>query len=117
MKRPTKSITRREAPRSRLKPTLPARSKADRSMTQRVPGERIWCVKAQMTPSLSVAPPVFSKVARACARRIEGNRQLAVEFLKKGRNHREAWKARSLLSPIQTWQWNDYGHQLVTVAA
>jgi hypothetical protein len=52
-------------------------------MTQRVPGERIWCVKAQMTPSLSVEPPVFSKVARAYARRIEGNRPLAVEFLKK----------------------------------
>jgi hypothetical protein len=28
MKRPTKSITRREAPRLRLKPTLPGRSKA-----------------------------------------------------------------------------------------
>lgn len=102
MKRPTKSITRREAPHLRLKPTLQDAQKRDRSRTQRVPGERIWCVKAQMTPSLSVEPPVFSKAVAHMQGGSKTTDDSAVEFLKKAGIIEKPGKLALSLSPIQT---------------
>lgn len=83
MKRPRKSITRRKALRPRLKPTLSTGRKESRPGALKDPGVHIWRKRSQMTPRPSADSPVLSKAALVYAKTIEGNRRLAIEFLRK----------------------------------